>query len=84
MLDDLRLGVSEACTEAILGAGGDGKVDLSLTMDGARILIRVRGPRSEPPQRLDGVDLLPALFDDAETSTDGEGRRSVSFSIPLT
>lgn len=83
VLDDLRLGVSEACTEAILAAGNGDVVDLSMTAGRDRLHVLVRGPGSEAPQRVDGVDLLPALFPDATVGHEPGGRRAVAFSVPL-
>jgi hypothetical protein len=75
--------VSEACTEAILSAGAEDVVDLSVTTEDARLLVLVRGAGSEPPQRVDGIDLLPALFPDTTVAQEPDGRRAVGFSVPV-
>lgn len=75
--------MSEACTEAILGAGGEDAVDLRLEVEDGSLRVRVRGPGSGPPEREDGVDLLPALFQDVRATDEADGHRSVSFSVPI-
>jgi hypothetical protein len=70
----MRLGVSEACTRAILGSASGDRIGLHLADADGRLVVRIQAEKFSPPE---DVDLLPALFDDFSV----EGVEA-SFSVP--
>jgi len=83
VLDDVKLAVSEACTDAIRRAAADGsraiELRAELTPDG--LAFRVSGPAGTDDlgdDDLDHFSLIAALFNDARRDD-----TSISFTAPL-
>jgi serine/threonine-protein kinase RsbW len=87
-LEDLRLAVSEACTNAVEGRDGDGhRVVLSCTVDDGHLDVRIEdatdGFSAEAiAERGWGLQLITALVDDVVFSRDGGGT-AVSLRMTL-
>jgi histidine kinase-like protein len=87
LLDDVKLAVSEACTEAIRRSSArDGAtISLRAEIDRGSLTFEVTGPLGTAPpvdDDLDHFSLVAALFDDAERRESGEAA-SIVFSAPL-
>jgi anti-sigma regulatory factor (Ser/Thr protein kinase) len=93
-IEDLKLAISEACAVFIRGAPSDGPVLVRAEADGARLRFRVSGaalvlertgddtPTPSTLPAVLGMELILALFADAELSTDG-GETGITFSMPV-
>jgi serine/threonine-protein kinase RsbW len=87
-LEDLRLAVSEACTNAVEGReGGDHRVVLRCTTDGGHLEVRIEdatdGFSAEAiAERGWGLQLITALVDDVVFSRQGGGT-AVSLRMAL-
>jgi anti-sigma regulatory factor (Ser/Thr protein kinase) len=80
-VEDVRLAVSEACTQAVRDGAETGEhVSVEASIDGAGMEVVVMAPTRAGPTIEDDlrVDLIPALFEGAETTEVG-GRRIVRF-----
>jgi serine/threonine-protein kinase RsbW len=76
-LEDLRLAVSEACTNAVEGAAGDRFV-LRCLVDDEHLEIRIEDPGGALSSEVSaergwGLQLITALVDDVAFATDGAG-----------
>jgi len=81
-VDDILIAGNEACMNAVehSGAGGDTKIELSASLDGARLTIEVsdRGSWNEPVPTGDrghGLGLIRTLMDVVEIDRGGDGTR---------
>lgn len=87
-VDDLKLGVSEACTQALAGSGLVERLRVSLSRGADRLALEVARVGAQAPAAADGstvaageqlgLDLLRSLFPD--TGRNGE---AISFSAPI-
>ena len=87
LLDDVKLAVSEACTEAIWrsGVGDDDRISLRAEVGHGAVTFEVTGPVGQAPAAGDDLDhfsLVRALFHDARRHG-SDGSSSISFSTPL-
>jgi serine/threonine-protein kinase RsbW len=86
LLDDIKLAVSEACTEAIRRTvAHDGTISLRADIDERFVTFETAGPAADalpPEDDLDHFSLVAALFDGAERR-ETPGGASISFSVPL-
>jgi hypothetical protein len=87
LLDDVKLAVSEACTEAIRrsGVGDDDRISLRAEVGNGAVTFEVTGPVGQAPAPEDDLDhfsLIAALFEDARRHG-SDGSSSISFSTPL-
>jgi hypothetical protein len=86
LLDDVKLAVSEACTEAIRRSGvGDDRISLRAEVGNGAVTFEVTGPVGQAPAPEDDLDhfsLIAALFEDARRHG-SDGSSSISFSTPL-
>jgi histidine kinase-like protein len=89
LIDDLRLAVSEACSEAI-DAGVTGSIRVALSLEPERIDVEVTSGSaqsegephaSEALVPIYRMQLIRALFPDAKTDP-GHGVRVVRFTVP--
>lgn len=88
--DDLKLAVSEACADP-MDAGVAGPIEVVITLEPDRLAVEIRSDQpvlAEPdpddaeglePVRIDRLQLVRALFPDAQSVSSGE-RRIVRFS----
>ncbi len=87
VVEDVRLAVSEACTRAIERAPDGGRVEVQTQIVPTGLEIEIRGPTvgAPAPTTLDAldIDLVPALFPDAEESLQ-DGTLTVRFQAPAT
>jgi anti-sigma regulatory factor (Ser/Thr protein kinase) len=90
VVEDVRLAVSEACTRAIAHARHGGRVAIETRLVPTGLEVEVRGPADEPVGSLEptvreaiDIDLVPALFPDAEEHMAG-GSLTVRFRAPAT
>lgn len=82
-LEDLRLAVDEAVTEAIVAAAAEADITIVFTHTDDTLIIEVSVPseRSDPPSPTSfGWTVLAALVDSATASV-GQGRLTVSLRI---
>jgi anti-sigma regulatory factor (Ser/Thr protein kinase) len=98
-VDDLRIAVSEACTNAVLSnedAGGDHPVSVSWTAEGDHAVIEVKdrgtlyegrdegGSLDSPTGRVAmSAVLLGSLVEDFELIPRADGGTCVRFTVPL-
>jgi len=85
LLDDVKLAVSEACTEAIRRTvRAEGTIALRAALTSEGLAFEVSGPADgiDPPQdELDHFSLISALFDDARR--DGSATHGgIAFTVP--
>lgn len=91
-IEDLKLAVSEACTRALATLNGkDQPIALSASRDNGRLTFEVsQGDATKVAERPTqdqlsaglSLELIAALFEDAEFAADPDGRPVVRFSIP--
>ena len=92
VIEDLKLAVSEACTRALATLNGnDEPIALSASRDNGRLTFEVSQgdavevtdkPSQEQLSAGLSLELITALFEDAEIGADPAGRPVVRFSIP--
>lgn len=92
-LSDLKLAVTEACTNAIVHAYGDraddGPMEVAGWVDGAQLVVTVRDegrgilPRPDSPGLGLGLPLIATLTESLELGKDDEGRTEVRMAFPL-
>jgi serine/threonine-protein kinase RsbW len=92
VIEDLKLAVSEACTRALATLNGrDEPIAVSASLDNGRLTFEVsqgdptkvaEKPTQEQLSAGLSLELITALFEDAELSADPAGRPVVRFSIP--
>lgn len=91
-VEDLKLAISEACTRALAALDTDRSLSVSAARDDGRLVFEIS--QGELPQPADedtpatealaaglGLELITALFEDAEIATDAEGLPVVRFSV---
>lgn len=91
LVDDIKLAVSEACTRAL---GSDGELALAalhvegrLTFEVAQVDLPAPSPEADTPTPEElaaglGVELIRALFEDADLVRGTGGGRAIRFSVP--
>jgi hypothetical protein len=90
VVEDLMLAVSEACTRALVAAGGEKPLYLTVARNDGRLVFEVAqgdtrnlaGASNEELAAGLSLELIAALFADAEVVTDADGLPVVRFSIP--
>lgn len=81
---DVRLAVSEACTQAIRGAdGAEDLLRVTAQVTASDLTLTIEGPDGPAaPEALPGVDLLASLFPTGQRQVEG-GRATLRFTAPL-
>jgi hypothetical protein len=96
VVEDLKLAISEACSRALAAANGDGRgMSLTVARKDERLVFEVTQGEIPPATEHDtptpsqeelaagmSLELITALFEDAEMTADPEGHPVVRFSIP--
>jgi anti-sigma regulatory factor (Ser/Thr protein kinase) len=90
LIEDVKLAVSEACSRAVATGGREGRLHLVAERRGDRLAFEiVQGTgtgRSKDEGTAEGLDaalhleLIAALFDDAESVTGSDGTEVIRFS----
>lgn len=90
LIEDLKLAVSEACSRALAAGGRDGRLEITVEPRGSRLSFEiVQGKGAAPPEEDSGaeevapgfhLELIAALFDDAETVPGPDGNEVIRFS----
>jgi anti-sigma regulatory factor (Ser/Thr protein kinase) len=92
MIEDLKLGVSEAVAATTAHGGREGRATISARMsDGSALSIEVRtsgkglgeGAGATDVDRAMSLEVLRGLFDDTEVADEPDGWSRVRFSVPL-
>lgn len=96
LIPDLKLAISEACAGEILTGSGESDVRISATADGERIRFEVTQPSDTQPLRGVfettpspaetaglGLEVIRALFEDAEVVDGPDGERLLRFGAPI-
>lgn len=93
VLSDVRLAVTEACTNVVVHAypdGGEGPMEVCATLWGDELRVVVRdegrgiGPRPDSPGLGLGLPLIASLTENVELGHDGEERTEVRMTFSLT
>jgi anti-sigma regulatory factor (Ser/Thr protein kinase) len=95
LIPDLKLAISEACAGEILIGTGDSDVRISATAEGQRIRFEVTQPgetssftaaTGDTPSPAEtaglGLEVIRALFEDAEVVDGPDGKRLLRFGAP--
>jgi serine/threonine-protein kinase RsbW len=91
-LSDLRLAVTEACTNVVVHAypdGRDGPLEVQASIDGAHLTVVVRDegegivPRPDSPGLGLGLPLIASLADTVQLGRDDTGRTEVTMGFSL-
>lgn len=91
-LSDLRLAVTEACTNVVVHAypdGREGPLEVQATLSGERLTVVVRDegegitPRPDSPGLGLGLPLIASLADTVQLGRDEEGRTEVRMGFSL-
>ncbi len=94
VVEDLKLAISEACSRALAAPDGDAPVSVRVAKDDGRLVFEISqsdlpatpGPEQAPSQaELAGglsIELITALFEDAEIASDPRGGSVIRFSVP--
>jgi len=91
-LSDVKLAVTEACTNAVVHAypDGEGPLEVAMYISDERMMLVVRDegrgivPRTDSPGLGLGLPLIATLADALELGTDGEDRTEVRMTFRLT
>lgn len=91
-LSDIKLAVTEACTNAVVHAypDGEGPLEVAAFISDERMLLVVRDegrgilPRTDSPGLGLGLPLIATLAEALELGTDGEDRTEVRMTFRLT
>jgi anti-sigma regulatory factor (Ser/Thr protein kinase) len=96
LIPDLKLAISEACAGEILTGTGESDVRISATPEGQRIRFEVtQPPESRSPSAVSevtpspaetaglGLEVIKALFADAEVVNGPDGGRLLRFGAPI-
>ncbi len=93
VLSDIRLAVTEACTNVVVHAypdGGEGPMEVCATLWGDELRVVVRdegrgiGPRPDSPGLGLGLPLIASLTESVELGHDEEERTEVRMTFTLT
>src|SRR3954451_12000355 len=92
VLADVKLAVTEACTNAVVHAypDGDGPLQVAAYLKGERLLLVVRDegrgivPRTDSPGLGLGLPLIATLAEALELGTDAQNRTEVRMTFRLT
>jgi anti-sigma regulatory factor (Ser/Thr protein kinase) len=89
LIEDVKLAVSEACSRALATGGRDGRLEIAAERRGNRLAFEiVQGKGATPPGEHSGAEGLPAglhleliaaLFDDAESVAGPDGNEVIRF-----
>lgn len=91
-VEDLKLAISEACTRALAGGDTDRSLYVSAARDDGRLVFEIsqgdlrqpadeEGPGDDEQTAGLSLELITALFEDAEVATDAGGLPVVRFSV---
>jgi anti-sigma regulatory factor (Ser/Thr protein kinase) len=96
LIPDLKLAISEACASEILTGGGESDVRISATAEDRRIRFEVtQPPETQPPSAVAdktpspaetaglGLEVIKALFEDADVVDGPNGERLLRFGAPI-
>jgi serine/threonine-protein kinase RsbW len=92
ILSDIRLAVTEACTNVVVHAypdGGEGPMEVLASVTEDELLVTVRdegrglGPRPESPGLGLGLPLIASLTENLELGHDAQGRTEVRMRFRL-
>jgi anti-sigma regulatory factor (Ser/Thr protein kinase) len=94
IVEDLKLAISEACKRALAAKDEHRRLSVSAAKDNGRLVFEIPQGDLPPPVQEDtptpsnqqmaaglSLELISALFDDAEMATDAEGLPVVRFSV---
>lgn len=97
LIPDLKLAISEACAGEILTGTGRSDVRISASADGKRLLFEVTQPGETTPSIAAagdtpspaetaglGLEVIRALFEDAEVVDGPDGEKLLRFGAPIT
>jgi anti-sigma regulatory factor (Ser/Thr protein kinase) len=90
-LSDIKLAVTEACTNAVVHAypDGEGPLEVAAHVLDSQLLLVVRDqgrgivPRTDSPGLGLGLPLIATLAEALELGTDDEGRTEIRMTFPL-
>ena len=96
VVEDLKLAISEACSRALAADGGEDPVSLNVERDDGRLVFEISqgelpgaGASEDTPTPSHAelatglsLELITALFEDAELARDARGGSVLRFSIP--
>ena len=96
LIPDLKLAISEACAGEILTGSGESDVRISATAEDQRIRFEVtQPPETQAPTAVTdntpspaetaglGLEVIRALFEDAEVVDGPDGQRLLRFGAPI-
>lgn len=95
VIEDLTLAISEACTRALAAEGTNGSLSVSAARTDGRLVFEIpQGDLRQPPKAETptpsheamaaslSLELITALFEDAEMAVGEQGLPVLRFSIP--
>ncbi len=95
VMDDVKLAIGEACSRALGGSDADTPLWVAAELDAGRLMFQIsQGDVGlPPPDEVDtptpaelakglSLELVTALFDDAEVVSASDGRPVMRFSVP--
>jgi anti-sigma regulatory factor (Ser/Thr protein kinase) len=95
VVEDLKLAISEACKRALAAKDEHRRLSVSAAKDNGRLVFEIPQGAMPPLAEEDtptpsnqqmaaslSLELISALFDDAEMATDADGQPVVRFSVP--
>jgi hypothetical protein len=90
LIEDVKLAVSEACSRAVATGGREGRLHLVAERRGDRLAFEIVQGTGTGPSKDEGtaevldaalhLELIAALFDDAESVTGSDGTEVIRFS----